>query len=479
MKVTCQSCQARYTIADEKVRGKVAKIRCKKCGTTILVDGTDGAGSSSSDGPVSTAPMAADAAPLIAEVDMPASPEPLPAVKPVAPAPEPVALRRPGRAASTDLFGGARHEEAIATSAPATPSLPHVSEPGNEKLTGARNENSVLFSLSALTGSPNNGPPVPGPEAIPSSRTADLRSLIGTGPSAGAPSKDKSKLDDIMNLGGGGLYSPALISPALAPPPLELSVSTEDAGRSSKSKGRWLGIAAAVVLIGGGVTAFAMMKGGEQTAASAMGSAAPSATMAAQALTAAGTAEPAPATSATAAAPTESATASAAAAAQPAPEGTPTAIAPGQPPPPKPEAEREKKPMVAEHVAPKVERVEKPAAVEKPAVAAPAPAPAPAPVTQAALTGSASGEFDRAAAMSILSNTATAAQGCKKPDGPTGSGKVAVTYANNGVATTANIEGPPFAGTAVGGCIAGRFRSTRIPPFAGSPVTVHKSFFIN
>ena len=41
MKVTCQSCQAKYTIADEKVRGKVAKIRCKKCGTTIIVNGTD------------------------------------------------------------------------------------------------------------------------------------------------------------------------------------------------------------------------------------------------------------------------------------------------------------------------------------------------------------------------------------------------------------------------------------------------------
>jgi predicted Zn finger-like uncharacterized protein len=43
MKVTCQSCQAKYTIADEKVRGKIAKIRCKKCGTTIIVNGTDAA----------------------------------------------------------------------------------------------------------------------------------------------------------------------------------------------------------------------------------------------------------------------------------------------------------------------------------------------------------------------------------------------------------------------------------------------------
>ena len=53
MKVTCQSCQAKYTIADEKVRGKVAKIRCKKCGTTIIVNGTDGTTSTLSGGPSS------------------------------------------------------------------------------------------------------------------------------------------------------------------------------------------------------------------------------------------------------------------------------------------------------------------------------------------------------------------------------------------------------------------------------------------
>ncbi|MDB5219989.1 MAG: virulence associated protein, partial [Myxococcaceae bacterium] len=28
MKIQCQSCQAKYTIADEKVLGKVVKIRC-------------------------------------------------------------------------------------------------------------------------------------------------------------------------------------------------------------------------------------------------------------------------------------------------------------------------------------------------------------------------------------------------------------------------------------------------------------------
>src|SRR5690349_5038521 len=37
MKITCQSCQARYNVADEKVQGKTVKIRCRKCGATIVV----------------------------------------------------------------------------------------------------------------------------------------------------------------------------------------------------------------------------------------------------------------------------------------------------------------------------------------------------------------------------------------------------------------------------------------------------------
>jgi predicted Zn finger-like uncharacterized protein len=41
MKIQCQSCQAKYTIADEKVLGKVVKIRCKKCGATIVINGNE------------------------------------------------------------------------------------------------------------------------------------------------------------------------------------------------------------------------------------------------------------------------------------------------------------------------------------------------------------------------------------------------------------------------------------------------------
>src|SRR5262245_24173435 len=38
MKITCQSCQSKYTVSDDKVQGKTVKIKCRKCGATILVN---------------------------------------------------------------------------------------------------------------------------------------------------------------------------------------------------------------------------------------------------------------------------------------------------------------------------------------------------------------------------------------------------------------------------------------------------------
>ena len=38
MKITCQSCQSKYTVSDDKVQGKTVKIKCKKCGATIVVN---------------------------------------------------------------------------------------------------------------------------------------------------------------------------------------------------------------------------------------------------------------------------------------------------------------------------------------------------------------------------------------------------------------------------------------------------------
>src|SRR6185437_3670989 len=46
MKIVCDNCATKYSIADEKVRGKVFKIRCKKCSHIIVVRGSDGANAS-------------------------------------------------------------------------------------------------------------------------------------------------------------------------------------------------------------------------------------------------------------------------------------------------------------------------------------------------------------------------------------------------------------------------------------------------
>ena len=44
MKIVCDSCATKYSIADEKVRGKVFKIRCKKCSHIIVVRGGETGG---------------------------------------------------------------------------------------------------------------------------------------------------------------------------------------------------------------------------------------------------------------------------------------------------------------------------------------------------------------------------------------------------------------------------------------------------
>jgi predicted Zn finger-like uncharacterized protein len=50
MKIVCDACQAKYSIADDKIQGKAFKIRCKKCGHIIVVK-TGGEGAAASSAP--------------------------------------------------------------------------------------------------------------------------------------------------------------------------------------------------------------------------------------------------------------------------------------------------------------------------------------------------------------------------------------------------------------------------------------------
>ena len=131
--------------------------------------------------------------------------------------PEPAAVRRAGRGGAVDMFGAAAHEDVL-TSASANP----AAHAGEDKMTGARNENSVLFSLSALTGGDSKGgSSSSASKDEPISGKADLRALMGSSDNLGRQPAARSKLDDIMNLGGGGVYSPALMAPALSPPSVD------------------------------------------------------------------------------------------------------------------------------------------------------------------------------------------------------------------------------------------------------------------
>jgi predicted Zn finger-like uncharacterized protein len=60
MKIICQACQSKYTIADDKIQGKVAKIRCRQCGATVLIDGSV-SGGAQTDGSATTSPTPAAA----------------------------------------------------------------------------------------------------------------------------------------------------------------------------------------------------------------------------------------------------------------------------------------------------------------------------------------------------------------------------------------------------------------------------------
>ena len=124
---------------------------------------------------------------------------------------------------------------------------------------------------------------------------------------------------------------------------------------------------------------------------------------------------------------------------------------------------------------PKPESTPKPAATPKPEASKPETSK-PAPVQPE--VSDVGGDFDRSAASTALGAAAGVASSCRKAGDPTGVAVVHVTFANSGRATRALVEGPPFAGTATGGCIADALRNTKVPPYGGDRVTVTKRVVI-
>jgi hypothetical protein len=80
--------------------------------------------------------------------------------------------------------------------------------------------------------------------------------------------------------------------------------------------------------------------------------------------------------------------------------------------------------------------------------------------------------------VAALKAAAAEASSCRKEGDPSGTATLTITFAPSGRVTSANIQGPPFAGTPTGGCIANAMRHAHVPAFSGDRVTVSKTIVI-
>jgi len=268
VKISCPACQAKYSIADEKVTDRLAKIRCRKCGATIVIDGkatpanvytasgeapdssaagvdADGGSQYSVDfgegdqrnltvaeiitaynagqitaetylwadgfadwkalGEVEEIVEALHSSASAPAVAASGTATPSPWAAPAVTAPR--AAARPARGAAADLFGGieqAGSEDEVTTSAAEHAGGARQSAPSaiGGSSTGARNESSVLFSLSALTSASS-----PVAASRPSAR-----------PMTSAASRDDSGLIDLKALTAAATKNEATASAPLAAP---------------------------------------------------------------------------------------------------------------------------------------------------------------------------------------------------------------------------------------------------------------------
>jgi predicted Zn finger-like uncharacterized protein len=228
MKIICNSCQSKYTVSDEKVQGKTVKIKCRKCGATILVNSSGATTTNASDPAVAAADAAAAAdgptylvnvadgdqrsmslQELVQAVnastitrdtyvwaDGMADWQPLTQVQSIVDAlnasggaagsPEPArpaAKREGGRGASRDLFGGDAQD---------APNFSAPKAPAPVRIGAGTEEQSALFSLSALTSRVGSS----GPSASAASAGPSLSALASSsGPSKPLNTEDSGLID--------------------------------------------------------------------------------------------------------------------------------------------------------------------------------------------------------------------------------------------------------------------------------------------
>lgn len=506
MKITCNSCGSKYTIADAKVKGKKVKVRCKGCKESILVDGTQldqdgGAGDDdvdaedTSDPAATSSPKASPAAaptttkkglwsvnlsdedsrdmtleelvagwkngtvtsdayvwkdgmgdwkPIleVGELKLKLGPAPKKGAAVLSSARGPAAgaavAAAPKSDKMDDLFGGVD----TVGSDQSDPGKPAIGG-GAGKPTGARNDSSVLFSLDSLTS--GGDAPKPGAEV----------DIFG-GMSAGG-------------IGSLGSSNDLLTAPAKDPPPAPAGVRVAPVsapaavGGKSKTPIIVAAILGAAILIAGAVFALGGSSDGDADKTSEEVAAAK---------------------------------AEAEAAKKKAEE-----IAK--------KAEEEKKKLEAEMKKAKEEAAKKDdgkkddgkkddeekkdeekkdeeaktaAAGDTKSGSSSSPSSSKDDEKKdsgsSAPASSGAPPFNVGAAKAALSAAAANSAACGKPGGPTGAGRVQLTFATSGRVASASIVSGPFGGTAVGGCVVSAFRGARVPAFTGTPQTVSKSFKI-
>jgi predicted Zn finger-like uncharacterized protein len=317
------------------------------------------------------------------------------------------------------------------------------------RLTGARNESSVLFSLDALLQREER--------AEKPRRTERTDESLLVAPASALP----------HHVAAAPLTAPDFTAPVLAPPPssvrppaLEVEIANAPPKRSRLTMPLvMVGVLAAGAA--GGYLTGAIKPFGAKPAASAV-TAEPSTPSAAATQD-----TPAPAESqapAASAAPLDSAAVSA----------TGTAAAPAPP------ATGLGEPAAAPDASATAAAAAPGAAAPAPGTGAKEPSGPSKPASLQDLANainSSAPPFNTAAAKEALTAASGEAASCAQPGGPTGSGKVAITFAPSGRATSVSVGGA-FAGTEVGSCIARKFRGARVPAFSGEPVSVSKSVTI-
>jgi hypothetical protein len=348
---------------------------------------------------------------------------------------EPSAVRRAqtredsrARQQGLDLFAAQAQRAAEQELAPAV-------EDDGSRLTGARGENSVLFSLDALVRQEQQAQR---PLVLPPRARTDESVLVDSSPSL--PS----------GVVGSALVAPDFTAPISAPPPRMSAALGDDAEYPApKKSGGWL--LPIVVILLAGAAGGAWMSGKLNPLLAAVGlpvkgPAAPSAEPALSATPTSSAEEQTPPEEVASAKPDSSASPDASASASAKPRPTAVAVA-GTPRPSTP----------------------------RDAGAAPTEdAPAP---KESASKPSSGGSFDVAAAKTALASAANNASSCREATGAMGNGKVSITFAPSGRPTSVAVTGD-LAGTTVGSCVARLFRAVKVPPFTGDPVSVSKAFSV-